>query len=153
MKIFQCENAEATKSLGQYLGKLLTDGDVLCFTGDLGTGKTALIKAMCAAQGVAYSDVTSPTFSLLNIYKGQSCPLKHFDLYRLNSEEELEDIGFEEVVNDGGITFIEWSELFPAALPTEYLQITLTGSGEGRQIELEPHGKHYQELCEKVQWC
>lgn len=150
MKIFQCANPEETKALGQHIGKLLTDGDVLCFTGDLGTGKTALIKAMCAAQGAAYSDVTSPTFSLLNIYQGQSCPLKHFDLYRLNSEEELEDIGFDETVNDEGITFIEWSELFAEALPEEYLQITLRRSGEGRTVELEPHGQHYQELCEKV---
>jgi len=150
MKTFVCKDLQATENFGCRLGSTLTVGDVVCLTGDLGMGKTALVKAMATAQGVEAGDVTSPTFSLLNIYKGKRVKLKHFDLYRLNSEEELEDIGFDEELSDECIAFIEWSELFQQALPEEYLQVTIEQEGQGRKITLTPYGKHYEELCEKV---
>ena len=150
MKTFVCKDLTATEEMGRKLGQVLTIGDVVCLTGDLGMGKTALVKAASTALGVAAKDVTSPTFSLLNIYKGKQFKIKHFDLYRLNSEEELEDIGFDEELSDECISFIEWSELFPQALPEEYLQVTIKQEGEGRSITLTPYGKHYAEICEKV---
>lgn len=153
MKTFYCENEEKMREMGERLGAILSPGDVVCLTGDLGMGKTTLTKAMCAAQGADYTEVTSPTFSLCNIYKGKNCELRHFDLYRLNSEEELEDIGFEEALEEEGISFIEWCELFPEALPQEYLQVTITGKDTGREITLEGKGAHYQELCERVEAC
>jgi len=150
MKTFVCKDLTATEEMGRKLGQVLTTGDVVCLTGDLGMGKTALVKAASTALGVAAKDVTSPTFSLLNIYKGKQFKIKHFDLYRLNSEEELEDIGFDEELSDECISFIEWSELFSQALPEEYLQVTIKQEGEGRSITLTPYGKHYAEICEKV---
>lgn len=153
MKSFLCKDEEATKKIGQQLGTYLQDGDVVCLTGDLGRGKTTLVKAMCAAQGVKDSDVTSPSFALLNLYQGKTCPLKHFDLYRLNSKEELEDIGFADELYAGGISFIEWGELFLEELPQAYLQIIITDTPQGRMIELRPYGKHYEEFCEKVSTC
>ena len=150
MKTFVCKDLTATEEMGRKLGQVLATGDVVCLTGDLGMGKTALVKAASTALGVAAKDVTSPTFSLLNIYKGKQFKIKHFDLYRLNSEEELEDIGFDEELSDECISFIEWSELFSQALPEEYLQVTIKQEGEGRSITLTPYGKHYAEICEKV---
>lgn len=150
MKSFVCENQEKTKELGQRLAGLLQSGDVLCLTGDLGAGKTFLTTAIAAALGVNPKDVTSPTFSLLNIYHGTTFLLKHFDLYRLNNEEELEDIGFSEYAGGEGITFIEWAELFPEALPEEYLTIRIANEGTGRKITLEPYGKRYENICERV---
>jgi tRNA threonylcarbamoyladenosine biosynthesis protein TsaE len=150
MKKFVCRDLSATEELGHKLGNILVPGDVVCLTGDLGVGKTALVKAVATTLGVATEDVTSPTFSLLNIYQGKKYKIKHFDLYRLNSEEELEDIGFDEELADDCISFIEWSELFPEALPVEYLQVTIKREGQGRSITLEPLGKHYEEICEKV---
>jgi tRNA threonylcarbamoyladenosine biosynthesis protein TsaE len=150
MKNIICENQEKTKALGHRLGALLQDGDVLCLTGDLGAGKTFLTTAMAESLGVEAKDVTSPTFSLLNIYHGRKLVLKHFDLYRLNREEELDDIGFYEYAGGDGITFIEWAELFPQALPEEHLTIRIENQGEGREVTLEPHGKRYEEICERV---
>lgn len=150
MKNIICENQEKTKELGNRLGNLLAEGDVLCLTGDLGAGKTFITTAMAEALGVAAKDVTSPTFSLLNIYHGSKFTLKHFDLYRLNRAEELDDIGFYEYAGGEGITFIEWAELFPEALPEEHLTIRIENQGAGRKITLEPHGKRYEEICERV---
>ncbi len=150
MKTFFCEDEEATKNLGLKLGAQLENGDVICLTGDLGMGKTALTKAMCAAQGADYSQVTSPSFALLNVYQGRDFPLRHFDLYRLNVVEELEDIGFAEALEEEGVSLIEWSDLFPEELPENYLQINLMPKESGREITLMPKGARYQELCEKV---
>ena len=77
--------------------------------------------------------------------------LRHFDLYRLDSPEELSDIGFDEYVGGSGITMIEWAELFSTELPDEYLQINITVAKTWRKIILEPRGKKYDVLCEKVE--
>ncbi|MEG0798641.1 MAG: tRNA (adenosine(37)-N6)-threonylcarbamoyltransferase complex ATPase subunit type 1 TsaE [Acidaminococcaceae bacterium] len=150
MKTIYCANSEATAKLGRALGAVLGAGDVVCLRGELGAGKTLFAKGIALAQGVAEAEVTSPTFAIMNIYQGRELELRHFDLYRLNSGEELEDIGFEEYVGGSGLTLIEWAELFPAYLPEEFLQVTIEVAAVGRQIVLEPQGRHYEELCEKV---
>ena len=103
------------------------------------------------AKGVPESEITSPTFAIMNIYQGKDTDLRHFDLYRLNRAEELDDIGFDEYVGGCGITMIEWADLFPEEMPEEYLQINISVEKTGRKIVLEPHGRHYEELCEKVE--
>ena len=94
--------------------------------------------------------MTSPTFTLMNVYKGRQLELRHFDLYRLNRQEELQDIGFDEYAGGEGITMIEWADLFPADLPEAYLQITITLIPEGRKITLLPVGKRYEELLKEA---
>jgi len=150
MNNIYCKDEEKTEKLGHALGTLLSDGDVLCLSGDLGAGKTCFAKAVATALGVSPSDVNSPTFSIMNIYKGRTLEIKHFDLYRLNSAEELEDIGFSEFVGNKGITLIEWGELFQEELPREYLSVKIVKEETGRRIFLEAYGSHYKELCEKV---
>lgn len=143
-------NSAATENLGRQLGKLAQNGDVFCFTGDLGAGKTLMSRGIATALGVAESEVNSPTFAIMNIYNGSNLEVRHFDLYRLNRPEELDDIGFGEYAGGDGVTLIEWAELFPDALPEEYLQITLLIDGDGRRVILTPKGSRYEELLKEV---
>lgn len=147
---FYLADSAATENLGKALGRHAVDGDVFCLTGDLGTGKTLLSRGVAEALGVASEDVTSPTFALMNVYQGSELEVRHFDLYRLNRAEELEDIGFDEYAGGDGVTLIEWAELFSEQLPEEYLQITLLLDGEGRKAVLQPRGARYEKLLEEV---
>ena len=145
------KNSEQTEALGRALGKLVADGDVICLTGDLGAGKTLLTQGVAVALGVDRAEVTSPTFTIMNIYQGEELEIRHFDLYRLNRAEELEDIGFSEYAGGDGVTLIEWAELFPEELPEEYLQITLLLEGTGRRALLEAKGCRYEQLLKEVE--
>lgn len=148
---FYCKDSEATERLGWLLGVSARSGDVFCFSGDLGAGKTLMCRGLAQAQGVDPAAVNSPTFALMNVYQGSKEELRHFDLYRLNSVEELEDMGFYEYAGGPGITMIEWAELYSSELPEERLQVTLKLVPEGRQVFLEPVGQRYEKLCEDVQ--
>lgn len=150
MEIYLQDSA-ATEALGKLLGRHAADGDVFCLTGDLGAGKTLLSRGVAEALGVSSEDVTSPTFAIMNVYQGTELEVRHFDLYRLNRPEELEDIGFDEYAGGDGVTLIEWAELFSEQLPEEYLQITLRLDGAGRRAVLEPKGKRYEELLGEVE--
>ena len=150
MEIYLQDSA-ATEALGNLLGRHAADGDVFCLTGDLGAGKTLLSRGVAEALGVSSEDVTSPTFAIMNVYQGTELEVRHFDLYRLNRPEELEDIGFDEYAGGDGVTLIEWAELFSEQLPEEYLQITLLLDGEGRKAVLEPKGERYEELLGEVE--
>ena len=150
MEIF-LQTAVETEKLGNVLGKLAQSGDVFCFTGDLGAGKTLMSRGISLALGVAEEDVTSPTFAIMNIYEGEELEVRHFDLYRLNRPEELEDIGFDEYAGGEGVTLIEWAELFPDQLPEEYMQVTLLNDGAGRKAVLTPKGERYEELLQEVE--
>ena len=121
-----------------------------CFTGDLCAGKTLMSRGISLALGVAEDEVTSPTFAIMNVYEGEEMEVRHFDLYRLNRAEELEDIGFDEYAGGDGVTLIEWAELFPDQLPEEYMQVTLLLDGAGRKAVLTPKGERYEELLQEV---
>ena len=143
--------AVETEKLGNLLGKLAQSGDVFCFTGDLGAGKTLMSRGISLALGVAEEDVTSPSFAIMNVYDGAELEVRHFDLYRLNRPEELEDIGFDEYAGGEGVTLIEWAELFSEQLPEEYLQVTLLLDGAGRKAVLTANGERYEELLQEVE--
>lgn len=133
----------ATRELGRRLSRCLVRGDVVLLQGDLGAGKTEFVKGM--AEGFRATDlVTSPTFTLLNVYQG-TLPIYHFDLYRLENAEELYNIGFEEFLGGDGVTVIEWAERFPAEMPSEYLQVELLpgNAPEERSIRIVSHGARY----------
>lgn len=145
MELFLQDSA-ATEEFGRRLGGLLESGDVVCLTGDLGAGKTLLAKGVAAGLGAAPEEVTSPTFTIMNVYQGRDLELRHFDLYRLNRAEELEDIGFGEYAGGEGVTLIEWAELFREELPPEYLQITLLREGTGRRLTAASCGGRCERL-------
>jgi tRNA threonylcarbamoyladenosine biosynthesis protein TsaE len=99
---------------------------------------------------VEEEEVVSPTFALMNIYNGKVMEVRHFDLYRLDSPEELNDIGFYEYVGGEGVSLIEWGDLFQSELPPEYLQVNLTIVPEGRVVELIPFGLRYEAISKEV---
>ena len=112
---------------------ILRAGDVIVLSGDLGAGKTQFVQGVAAALGVR-GPVTSPTFNILLSYLEGSLPLHHFDLYRLDDADELEDIGFYDTLDADGASFVEWGERFPDALPYGYLEVRITVDAEGNRV-------------------
>lgn len=112
---------EETIALAKSFAEVLKEGNIICLNGNLGSGKTFFVKAVCSAFGI--ETASSPSFALVNEYHGQN-KIIHFDFYRIKNEEELSDIGFEQYLSDGdSIIFIEWANLFPTKLPKKYLLI------------------------------
>ena len=120
---FLSHNVTETEDLGRRLAARLHSGDVVAFFGDLGAGKTAFTRGLAAGRGWR-GRVTSPTFTIVNEYDGP-IPLFHFDMYRLGSEEELFDIGWEDYLARPGICAVEWSEQVAGALPPEAVRVTI----------------------------
>jgi tRNA threonylcarbamoyladenosine biosynthesis protein TsaE len=113
-----------TESFGSTIGQLLQGGDVLALIGDLGAGKTALVRGIVSGLGLSPVCVTSPTFMLVHEYHGQ-LPLIHIDLYRLTMSEEIESIGLSDYFRDDVAMAIEWADRFPDLLPQDRLEIRL----------------------------
>lgn len=127
------ESAEETMALGHSWAHDLNPGDVLCLFGDLGAGKTTLIKGIVAAlTSTAADHVCSPTFAYLNIYTG-AVSVFHFDLYRLEDTEAFLSLGFEEYLLGDGVCCIEWSERIETILPPHTRRITLEHAGEEKR--------------------
>lgn len=121
----QLQTLADTERLGQLLGKIAQTGDIIILTGSLGAGKTTITQSIGAGLGVPPNCyITSPTFSLMHEYQGR-LPLYHMDLYRLSSEEEIEDLGFLEYIYGDGLTVIEWPDRLGSLMPEEYLEIKL----------------------------
>lgn len=141
---------EETAHLAGTIGKIIREGTVICLDGELGVGKTLFVRAIARTLGVE-SDVTSPTFNLMNIYDA-ACPIVHFDLYRITSEEELEDIGFYEYAEaTEGIVLIEWAEKFPDAMPADHLSVRIEAlNDEERQFTFVAKGKKSRALLEEL---
>lgn len=137
---------ETTKQLAATLAPYLRAGDVIVLDGDLGAGKTQFVQGVAAGLGIR-DQVTSPTFNILLTYPGGRLPLYHFDLYRLERAEDLEDIGFYETVDADGASFLEWGEKFPEALPYSYLRIWIeVGEDGSRTVRAHSYGERSRQL-------
>jgi tRNA threonylcarbamoyladenosine biosynthesis protein TsaE len=149
--VFQTGNTSETIRIGKHLGGLLEPGDVVALVGDLGTGKTQFIKGLAEGVGVGKATyVSSPSFTLINEYQGR-IPLYHIDLFRLESEKEVEGLGLEEYIHGNGITAIEWADKIPSLLPEELLWVKIIYTGKNtRSIEIIPRGKRYEQLMKKM---
>lgn len=121
--VFRTESAEQTEALGQKLGASLPAGSVVAFRGGLGMGKTAFTRGLARGLGCT-GRVTSPTFTIVNEYRG-SIPLFHFDMYRLESSDALFDIGWEDYLERGGVCVVEWSENVADALPSDAIIVSI----------------------------
>jgi len=113
----------ATQALGSALAPMACAGDVLILSGDLGAGKTQFTKGLAAGLGVV-EPVTSPTFNLLLVHQGR-IPLYHFDLYRLGTAAQLEDLDYWGVLEADGIAVVEWGDRFPEAVPSECVSVSI----------------------------
>ena len=117
-------NEQETEALGQRLAAALSPGAVVAYRGGLGMGKTAFTRGL--AKGLGYSGrVTSPTFTIVNGYEGGRLPLFHFDMYRLEDDDALFDIGWEDYLDRGGICAVEWSEQVARAMPADTVYVTI----------------------------
>jgi tRNA threonylcarbamoyladenosine biosynthesis protein TsaE len=133
MPILYTSSPEETKTIAESLAKTILPGNILCFFGDLGAGKTTFIKALAIALGTGSSElVNSPTFQYLNIYQGK-VPIYHFDLYRLKSEEDFILLGFDEFFQTDGIVCIEWAEKIKSIIPKHAIHIQISHGGEDRR--------------------
>ena len=134
MKVLS-RSAEETQTLGERLGARLGRGDVVACIGPLGAGKTCFLQGLARGLGVM-TDVTSPTFVLVNQYRGR-LPVYHVDAYRTGSLTELMDLGLEEMLHGEGVTVVEWADRLLPLLPPRTITVTIAGLGdEPRQIEL-----------------
>ncbi len=121
--IYKSNSLKETENIAKAFSKTLKPGDVLCMNGDLGVGKTAFVQGL--AKGLEINDyISSPTFTILNCYEGR-LPLYHFDVYRVDSSDEMYEIGYEEYVFGNGVTVIEWPELISDILPDNRYDICI----------------------------
>ncbi len=129
-----------TRALGEMLARKLRPGDVLLFWGDLGAGKSEMTRGIARGLGVTET-VTSPSFTILNVYESGRMPLYHFDWYRLQSAEELWEMGMEEYLGGDGVAVVEWPSQCPEAMPETRLDITIKPlTDTEREITLDPRG-------------
>lgn len=129
-----------TRALGRRLAEMLRPGDVLLLWGDLGAGKSEMTRGIAEGLGVT-SPVTSPSFTILNVYDEGSIPLYHFDWYRLNSVDELYEMGMDEYLGGDGVAVVEWPSQCPEAIPESHLAIRLTPVGDNaRDVRITPMG-------------
>ena len=144
-------SVDETRLIGACLAPTLLPGDVISLTGDLGAGKTAFVQGIAAASGVE-ERVTSPSFTIVHFYEGRY-PLIHLDVYRLDSFQEVLDLGFEEFLDPDSIVLVEWGEAISPLLPRRHLEVELRQSTDvdaedERLIVFRPHG---QEWIRKIQ--
>jgi tRNA threonylcarbamoyladenosine biosynthesis protein TsaE len=136
---FRLETETDTIGLGEAVAAALRRGEAICLTGPLGAGKSvlarAVIRTLCPDEG----DVPSPTYTLVQFYRGRRFPIAHFDLYRLKAAEEAFEIGLDEAMKDGAAV-IEWAERLGHHLPPDRLDIEISLDGEARRVRLAAHG-------------
>ncbi len=128
-KVYQSSGYDHTRAIAAEFAKALLPGDVVTLDGDLGAGKTAFTGGLAMGLGIT-RHVTSPTFTIVNEYHGGSVPLYHFDVYRLESMDDLYDIGWEDYVSAGGICVVEWADIVREGLDYPYYEVRILKKGE-----------------------
>ena len=135
-------SAQDTWELGKEMGEKAFPGQVICLIGDLGTGKTVFTKGFAEGLGIDES-VNSPTFTILQIYEEGRLPLYHFDVYRIEEPEEMEEVGFDEYIDGDGVCLIEWAgrieELLPEDVILVHIEKDLDKGLDYRRITVRRH--------------
>lgn len=132
MKKIISNSEEETKLIGRKFAKDLKNGDVIVLTGDLGSGKTKFTEGVLQFFGLE-NEISSPTFNIVNEYVNKDVNVYHFDVYRLEDEDEFYAIGGEEYF-EKGICLIEWGEMIESALPNKYIQISFSRNLEDENV-------------------
>ncbi len=128
---------EETIAFAEKIGKLLRGGDIVAYRGGLGAGKTTFTRGLAVGMGLP-DEVSSPTFALVNEYRGKELTLYHFDMYRILNAESLETTGFYDYMSEDAVIVCEWSENIADCLPENVITVTLEAVGENvRKITVE----------------
>ncbi len=129
-----------TVDIGRRFATTLAAGDIVMLHGDLGAGKTAFVKGIAEGLGVSADEVSSPTFTLVQAYRGGRLPLVHVDLYRLTDPREIDDLGLDEIAADG-VLAVEWAEKLPEWWrQRDAIAVDIThGDGDARTIAISPY--------------
>jgi len=137
-------STDETLALAGTVGELLRAGDVVSLVGDLGAGKTVFARGVARALGVT-EPVVSPSFTIVREYDGRM-PLVHVDVYRIDTVQELYDLGFEELVRDDAVTLVEWGDMIDGLLPVDRLDVRLApgDTDDERVVEIEGHGRSWR---------
>lgn len=144
-------DAEAIRAFGKKLGKTLFPGAFVALFGGLGAGKTTLVTGL--AEALSVYDISSPTFTIVKRHFG-SLILDHFDAYRIESEDELYAMGYEDHLQSESVIVMEWCENVPDALPAERLELHIQGSGsEPRRVTVAAYGAEYKKTAEELCRC
>lgn len=150
MKIL-VQNLEETEQLGIAIGKLVSAGDVIILSGDLGAGKTTFTKSLALGLGIKQM-IKSPTYTIIREYQTGRLPLYHMDVYRIDGEAD--ELGLEEYFEGDGISVVEWGQLLKEALPEDYLTIFLEkdpNNFEKRIMTIEAFGIQAEKLLQKIE--
>ncbi|WP_044186666.1 tRNA (adenosine(37)-N6)-threonylcarbamoyltransferase complex ATPase subunit type 1 TsaE [Hyalangium minutum] len=148
-RTLRSESPEETHRMGVRLGELLQPGDFVGLIGDLGAGKTHLVRGVAEGAQVARSEVASPTFAIVYPYRGR-IPLYHADLYRIADYDELYATGFLDLIGGDGAVLVEWLDRVPQAAPREYLRLTLRPvADDARELHAEAFGSRPAELLSR----
>ena len=123
-KIFNSQSEKETFQIAKELAEKAQPGEVYCLSGDLGVGKTVFTKGFAAGLGIT-EPVSSPTFTIVQIYEEGRLPLYHFDVYRIEDIEEMEEIGYEDCFYGEGVCLVEWAELVKEILPEHCKKIRI----------------------------
>ena len=144
-------NKEETLKIGKKLASLLTKGDTVVLSGDLGSGKTKLTEGILSFFGLE-NEISSPTFTIVNEYIKDDIKIFHFDVYRLTDSSEFYEIGGDEYF-ENGICIIEWGELIQDALPSEYIHIKFERDSKNENIRIlniVSYGKKYDDMLKNL---
>lgn len=136
MAIYKTNSSTETEKIGYLLGKSVPYGSVIAMFGDLGAGKTAFTRGFTKGMGIN-SDVSSPTFALVNEYRGENKTLYHFDMYRISGWDDLYSTGYFDYLDMGSSLIIEWSENIEAVLPENCIRVTITKTEDFNERNIE----------------
>ncbi len=146
--VLKSTSEETTSKIGKILGRNLQPGTVVALNGELGAGKTVFARGVAEGLDVQVV-VNSPSYVIMNLYRGRM-ELYHFDFYRLEEEEELQELGLEEYFYGDGITLIEWADKFPGVLPTTRVEIDIVKDDEDLENSRILYFKHLGKLEESL---
>ena len=130
---FKAESIDDLRQVCEHLAEVIKQEKIVLFSGEMGAGKTTLIKKFCNHLGVQ-DEVSSPTFALVNEYESKTGPIYHFDLYRIRSEEELYDIGYEDYFFSGYLCLVEWPEMASGIIPENHISVKIRVENDQRLI-------------------
>lgn len=148
MAVYQTNSPEETEQLARRVGEQLRGGDVIAYRGGMGMGKTAFTRGLASGMGIGDELVSSPTFAIINEYRKNGSWLCHFDMYRIDSYDDLYSTGFFDYLDCGAVLAIEWSENIDAldVLPKETIRIAISQTGENsRSIQIDG-GERFENL-------